>query len=33
MAGRIAAMEGFAHTVRRLKPSLTPNTDFGAAIW
>jgi citrate synthase len=33
MAGRIAAMEGFAHAVRRLKPSLSPNTDFGAAIW
>ena len=33
MAAKIAALEEFARTVRRLKPTLSPNTDFGAAVW
>ncbi len=29
----IDASEELAATVRRMKPTLSPNTDFGAAIW
>jgi len=29
----INALEEFAATVRRMKPTLSPNTDFGAAVW
>jgi Citrate synthase, C-terminal domain len=30
---RIAALDDFARTIRRMKPALAPNTDFGAAVW
>ena len=33
MAAKIDALEEFARIVRGIKPSLAPNTDFGAAIW
>ena len=33
MEARIAAFEELARTVRRMKPTLSPNTDFGAAVW
>jgi len=33
MAGRIDAFESFAALVRAAKPTLAPNTDFGAAVW
>jgi citrate synthase len=30
---KISALEDFAQTVRKMKASLAPNTDFGAAVW
>lgn len=33
LEARISALEEFARTVHRLKPTLSPNTDFGAAVW
>jgi citrate synthase len=31
--GDIRSLEEFAATIRRIKPALAPNTDFGAAVW
>jgi citrate synthase len=33
MEAEIAALEEFARAVRRMKPALSPNTDFSAAVW
>jgi len=33
MAAKIDALEEFARIVHGVKPSLAPNTDFGAAVW
>ena len=33
MEARIAMLEGFARSVRRVKPTLSPNGDFAAAVW